>query len=406
MGLPWRFTTLTFYSLSHDCTAMTTDHPWIDEDLQLFRDSARRFIEKEVAPQEAHWAEQGHVDRPIWNRFGHAGLLCPSIPEQYGGGGGHFGHDAVVALEMGRALAIGPNVNVHSGIVAQYILRYGTEEQKLRWLPKMASGEFVGAIAMTEPGAGSDLKSVKTQAIRSGDDWVISGAKTFITNGWLADLVCVVVKTETGAGARGVSLIVVETKDLSGYRRGKILEKIGLKGQDTSELFFDGVRVPYSNLLGVETGKGFGQLMEQLPQERMIIALGCVATMQRAVEETAAYARARVVFGQPLLSLQNTRFKLAECSTKATVARHFVDSCMAMVLQGKLDNETAAMAKWWCTQANCEVVDECLQIHGGYGYMTEYPIARMYVNARAGKIYGGSNEIMKELIARGLAARV
>ena len=385
---------------------MTTDHPWIDEDLQLFRDSARRFIEKEVAPQEAHWAEQGHVDRPIWNRFGHAGLLCPSIPEQYGGGGGHFGHDAVVALEMGRALAIGPNVNVHSGIVAQYILRYGTEEQKLRWLPKMASGEFVGAIAMTEPGAGSDLKSVKTQAIRSGDDWVISGAKTFITNGWLADRVCVVVKTETGAGARGVSLIVVETKDLSGYRRGKILEKIGLKGQDTSELFFDGVRVPYSNLLGVETGKGFGQLMEQLPQERMIIALGCVATMQRAVEETAAYARARVVFGQPLLSLQNTRFKLAECSTKATVARHFVDSCMAMVLQGKLDNETAAMAKWWCTQANCEVVDECLQIHGGYGYMTEYPIARMYVNARAGKIYGGSNEIMKELIARGLAARV
>jgi acyl-CoA dehydrogenase len=384
---------------------MTTIHPWINEDLQLFQDSARRFIDKEVAPQEASWASQGHVDRQIWNRFGQAGLLCPSIPEQYGGGGGHFGHDAVVALEMARAMAIGPNVNVHSGIVAQYILRYGTEEQKLRWLPKMASGEFVGAIAMTEPGAGSDLKAVKAIAVRSGDDWVINGAKTFITNGWHADLVCVVVKTDKGAGARGLSLIVVETKDLKGYRRGRILEKIGLKGQDTSELFFDDVRVPYANLLGNETGKGFGQLMEQLPQERMIIALGCVATMQRAVEETSAYARSRVVFGEPLLSLQNTRFKLAECSTKATVARHFVDSCMAMVLQGKLDNETAAMAKWWCTQSNCEVVDECLQIHGGYGYMTEYPIARMFVNARVGKIYGGTNEIMKEVIARGLVAR-
>lgn len=384
---------------------MKNIHPWINEDLQLFQDSARRFIEKEVAPQEANWASQGYVDRQIWNRFGQAGVLCPSIPEQYGGGGGHFGHDAVVALEMARAMAIGPNVNVHSGIVAQYILRYGTEEQKLRWLPKMASGEFVGAIAMTEPGAGSDLKAVKAIAVRSGDDWVINGAKTFITNGWHADLVCVVVKTDKSAGARGLSLIVVETKDLKGYRRGRILEKIGLKGQDTSELFFDDVRVPYANLLGNETGKGFGQLMEQLPQERMIIALGCVATMQRAVEETSAYAHSRIVFGEPLLSLQNTRFKLAECSTKATVARHFVDSCMAMVLQGKLDNETAAMAKWWCTQSNCEVVDECLQIHGGYGYMTEYPIARMFVNARVGKIYGGTNEIMKEVIARGLVAR-
>lgn len=384
---------------------MTTQHTWINEDLQLFRDSARRFIEKEVAPQEGHWASQGYVDRQIWNRFGQVGLLCPSIPEQYGGGGGHFGHDAVIALEMAGAMAIGPNINVHSGIVAQYILRYGSEEQKLRWLPKMASGEFVGAIAMTEPGAGSDLKAVKTQAIRSGDDWVINGAKTFITNGWHADLVCVVVKTDKSASARGLSLIVVETKELKGYRRGRILEKIGLKGQDTSELFFDDVRVPCSNLLGEEAGKGFGQLMEQLPQERMIIALGCVATMHRAVEETAAYARSRVVFGEPLLSLQNTRFKLAECSTKATVARHFVDSCMGMVLEGKLDGETAAMAKWWCTQANCEVVDDCLQIHGGYGYMTEYPIARMFVNARVGKIYGGTNEIMKEVIARGIAMR-
>jgi acyl-CoA dehydrogenase len=373
---------------------------WIDEDLELFRDGARRFIDKEVVPQEARWAEQKYVDRTIWNLFGSAGLLCPAIPETYGGGGGDFSHDAVLAQEMARALAIGPNLNIHSAIVAHYILRYGSEEQKLRWLPKMATGEFVTAIAMTEPGAGSDVKSISTQAVRSGDVWRINGSKTFITNGYLADLVCVIAKTDPAAGARGISLIMVETQGLAGYRRGNILEKIGLKGQDTCELFFDDMEVPLGNLLGPEPGRGFPQLMEQLPQERMLIALGCVATMERAVEETIAYTKQRRVFGAPLLDLQNTRFKLAECKTKATIARNFVDGCMVKVLAGELDPATAAMAKWWCSQTNCEIIDECLQLHGGYGYMTEYPIARMYVNARVGKIYGGSNEIMKEIVAR------
>ncbi len=374
--------------------------PWINEDLQAFQDNARRFIESEVAPQEARWAEQKHVDRSIWNRFGEVGLLCPAIPEAYGGGGGDFSHDAVLSLEMARALAIGPSLNVHSAIVAHYILRYGSEAQKLRWLPKMASGEFVAAIAMSEPGAGSDLKSIKTQALLKDGRWVINGAKTFITNGYLADLVCLVAKTDPAAGARGVSLIMVETPNLAGFRRGKILEKIGLKGQDTCELFFDNMEVPAENLLGAEPGKGFSQLMEQLPQERMLIALGCVATMERAVEETIAYTKQRNVFGTPLLDLQNTRFKLAECKTKATIAREFVNGCMVRVLKGELDGATAAMAKWWCSQTNCEIMDECLQLHGGYGYMTDYPIARMYVNARVGKIYGGSNEIMKEIVAR------
>jgi acyl-CoA dehydrogenase len=373
---------------------------WIDEDLELFRDGARRFIDKEVVPQEARWAEQKYVDRTIWNLFGSAGLLCPAIPETYGGGGGDFSHDAVLAQEMARALAIGPNLNIHSAIVAHYILRYGSEEQKLRWLPKMATGEFVTAIAMTEPGAGSDVKSISTQAVRSGDVWRINGSKTFITNGYLADLVCVIAKTDPAAGARGISLIMVETQGLAGYRRGNILEKIGLKGQDTCELFFDDMEVPLGNLLGPEPGRGFPQLMEQLPQERMLIALGCVATMERAVEETIAYTKQRRVFGAPLLDLQNTRFKLAECKTKATIARDFVDGCLVKVLAGELDPATAAMAKWWCSQTNCEIIDECLQLHGGYGYMTEYPIARMYVNARVGKIYGGSNEIMKEIVAR------
>jgi acyl-CoA dehydrogenase len=379
---------------------MNETSSWVNEDLVLFQDAARRFIDNEVAPQEMKWAEQKHVDREIWNRFGELGLLCPAIPEAYGGGGGNFAHDAIMALEMARALAIGPSLNVHSAIVAHYILRYGTEEQKLRWLPKMASGEYVAAIAMSEPGAGSDLKSIKATAVLQGDRWLINGSKTFITNGWLADLVVVVCKTDPSAGSRGVSLIVAETKDLPGFRRGRILEKIGLKGQDTSELFFDNVEVPQGNLLGQEPGKGFKQLMEQLPQERMLIALGAVATMDRAVEETIQYAKDRQVFGAPLMDMQNTRFKLAECKTKATIARRFVDDCMVRVLRGELDGATAAMAKWWTTQTNCEVMDECLQLHGGYGYITDYPIARMYVNARVGKIFGGSNEIMKELVAR------
>ncbi|WP_321928876.1 acyl-CoA dehydrogenase family protein [Paraburkholderia guartelaensis] len=376
--------------------------PWITDDLVLFQDSIRKFIERELVPHEERWWKQQHVDREVWRKAGEFGMLCASIPEEYGGGGGTFAHEAIIALEQSRAMVSSLGTNVHSGIVAHYILRYGTEEQKHKWLPKMASGERVAAIAMSEPGAGSDLKSIKTRAVRDGDHYVINGSKTFISNGLLADLICVVVKTDPAQGAKGVSIVVMETDDLPGFRRGRVLEKMGQKGQDTAELFFDDVRVPCANLLGTEEGKGFYQLMQQLPQERMIIALGALSAMEKALEVTTAYVRERKVFGMSLLDMQNTRFKLAECKTHATIARSFIDDCMAKVLRGELDAETAAMAKWWCTQHSCEIIDECLQLHGGYGYMMEYPIARLYVNARVSKIFGGSNEIMKELIARTL----
>ena len=376
--------------------------PWITDDLAMFQDGIRKFIERELAPHEERWWKQQHVDREIWRKAGEMGMLCASIPEEYGGGGGNFAHEAIITLEQSRAGVSSLGTNVHSGIVAHYILRYGTEAQKRHWLPKMASGELVAAIAMSEPGAGSDLKSIKARAVRDGDHYVLNGSKTFITNGYLADLILVVCKTDPDKGAKGVSIVVVETGNLPGFRRGRILEKIGQKGQDTAELFFDDVRVPCANLLGTEEGKGFYQLMQQLPQERMIIALGALSAMERAVELTAAYVRERKVFGATLLDMQNTRFKLAECKTKAVIAGAFVDDCMARVLREELDPETAAMAKWWGTQTSCEIIDECLQLHGGYGYMMEYPIARMYVNARVGKIYGGSNEIMKEIIARTL----
>ncbi|MFS2127741.1 acyl-CoA dehydrogenase family protein [Pseudomonas sp. Pseusp97] len=379
-----------------------TQSPWITDDLVIFQDSIRRFIANELVPHEERWWKQQYIDRDMWLKAGEFGMLLPSIPEQYGGGGGTFAHDAIVTLEQSRAMCTSLGTNVHSGIVAHYLLRYASEEQKLDWLPKMARGELVGAIAMSEPGAGSDLQAIKTRAVRDGDQYVINGSKTFITNGYHADLILVVAKTDPEKGAKGTSIVVIETKDLPGFRRGRILEKIGQKGQDTTELFFDDVRVPAANLLGPEEGKGFIQLMQQLPQERMIIALGALATMERAVEETAEYVRSRKVFGQTLLDLQNTRFKLAECKSIATIARAFVDDCMVKVLKGELSGETAAMAKWWSTEQNCKVIDECLQLHGGYGYMLEYPIARMYANARVGRIFGGSNEIMKEIIARTL----
>ncbi|GAB2484777.1 acyl-CoA dehydrogenase family protein [Comamonas humi] len=384
---------------------MTTySAPWIDPELQAFQDAVRRVIDRELVPHEERWWHQGYIDREAWNRAGAGGLLLASIPEAYGGGGGSFAHDAIITLEQALAGATSLANGVHSGIVAHYILAYAGEEQKRRWLPRMASGEFVGAIAMTEPGIGSDLQNVATRAVREGDHYRISGAKTFITNGLQADLVLVVAKTDPTLGARGVSIIGVETKDLPGFRRGRLLEKIGQKGTNTVELFFDDVRVPCENLLGQEEGQGFFQLMQQLPKERMIVALGAQATMLRAVDVTVDYVRQRQVFGAPLLDLQNTRFTLAECQTAATVTKAFVDDCMAKVLQGMLDSATASMAKWWCTQKNCEIIDECLQLHGGYGYMLEYPIARMYANARVGKIYGGSNEIMKEIIARRMEA--
>jgi len=381
---------------------MTNTMPWIDEDLAMFQDGIRKFIERELAPHEERWWKQQYIDRDVWQRAGAMGMLCASIPEEYGGGGGTFAHEAIITLEQSRAGVSSLGTNVHSGIVAHYILRYGTEAQKRKWLPKMATGELVAAIAMSEPGAGSDLKNVKTRALRDGDHYVVNGSKTFITNGYHANLILVVCKTDPEAGSRGVSIVVVETDGQEGFRRGRILEKMGQKGQDTAELFFDDMRVPCGNLLGTEEGKGFYQLMQQLPQERMIIAIGALASMERALDLTVEYVRNRKVFGEALLDLQNTRFKLAECRTNATIARSFVNDCMGKILRGELDPGTAAMAKWWCTQRSCEIIDECLQLHGGYGYMMEYPIARMYVNARVSKIYGGSNEIMKELIAREL----
>jgi acyl-CoA dehydrogenase len=324
-------------------------------------------------------------------------MLLPDIPDEYSGGGGTFAHEAVVLEELARA-------GVHFGaslqsIVAHYILAYGREEQKRKWLPRMACGELVGAIAMTEPGAGSDLQGIKTTARRDGDHYVINGSKTFITNGWHAGIVCLAVKTDSKVvGLKGISLFMVETKDLAGYRVGNSLEKVGMHGQDTCELFFDDVRVSACNLLGSGEGKGFSQMMERLPYERLTVGVTAVATAERAVAITNRYVKERTAFGKQLIDFQNTRFKLAECTTEAHIGRVFLDHCIERFIAGNLDDVTAAMAKYWLTDCQCRIVDECLQLHGGYGYMTEYPIARMWADSRVQRIYAGSNEIMKELI--------
>ena len=379
---------------------------WFTEDLEALADTATRFAERECLPHDARWREQRRGDREIWNKAGAAGLLCASIPEEYGGGGGHFGHEVAMTQALARQMAGGFSNGVHSVIVAHYFLRYASEEQKRRWLPKMARGELVAAIAMTEPGAGTDLQAVRTTARRDGDHYVINGSKTFITNGWHADLIVIVCRTGPESGAKGISLVVAEGTgqggNLPGFRRGRLLDKVGQHTIDTCELFFEDLRVPCANLLGPEEGQGFRQLMEQLPQERLIIAVGSVALMRRAIDETLAHVRERQVFGQPLLKQQNTRFVLAECQTLATIAKSFVDDCVGRALRGELDNATAAMAKWWVSDTVCKVVDACLQLFGGYGYMNEYPIARLYADQRVGRIYGGSNEVMKELIARAL----
>ncbi len=376
--------------------------PWMTEELALLQDAAGRFFEREFAPHEEAWAKAGIMPREMWHKAGAAGLLCAGIPEDYGGAGGSFAHEAVILYEQGRAHVRSLGNGVHSGIVAHYILAYGSEEQKRRWLPRMATGELVGAIAMTEPGTGSDLQAVRTTAKLAGNQYVINGQKTFITNGQHADLVIVVAKTDPAAKARGVSLIVVETEGAEGYTRGRNLDKLGLKAQDTSELFFDDVKVPTANLLGNAEGQGFFQLMNQLPQERLIVGIGACASMDLALALTTDYVKQRKAFGRSILDFQNTRFKLAECKTEAHIARVFVDSCLQRHLAGELDVTTAAMVKWWCAQKQNEVIDECLQLFGGYGFMDEFPISRMYADARVQKIYGGTNEIMKELIARSL----
>ncbi|MCE7001276.1 acyl-CoA dehydrogenase family protein [Kibdelosporangium philippinense] len=375
---------------------------WLDEDVTAFRELARSFCEKELAPHQERWAHEKQVDRELWNKAGDVGLLCLSIPEQFGGGGGTFAHEAVLLQEQARAGDDAWGVAVHNGIVAHYINAYGTTEQKQRWLPKMASGELVAAIAMTEPGTGSDLQGIKTKAIRTGDNYVIDGAKTFITNGAQAGLIIVAAKTNPEEKAAGVSLVVVETEGTEGFRRGRVLDKVGMKGQDTAELFFDNVTVPAENLLGGVEGQGFIQLMQQLPQERLVIAVSAVAAMDLAVQLTIQYTKERTAFGRPLFGFQNTKFVLAEAATEVAVSQAFLDQCITRHLKGELDVTGAAMVKMWTTERLGKVADNCLQLFGGYGYMNEYPIAKAWTSARVQRIFGGTTEIMKEIIARTL----
>lgn len=375
---------------------------WRDPDVIALGELADKFFATKVVPDRERWDSQHYVDREVWRAAGDLGLLCCSIPEQYGGGGGTYAHDLAVFEAQARSIDTGFGNSVHSGIVAHYILAYGTEEQRWAWLPKLAAGTCIAAVAMTESGAGSDLKAIATTARREGDEFVVNGSKTFISNGSTADLIVVVAKTDPSAGARGISLVVVETQNCAGFQRGRILDKVGQHGADTSELSFTDVRVPVTNLLGGEEGRGFGQLMTQLAQERLVIGVTAVATMETAVTETVAYVKSRKAFGQTLFDFQNTKFVLAECQTIAHTSRVFLDSCIERHLRGELDSTTAAMAKWWLTEQQCVVIDRCVQLFGGYGYMREYPIARMYADARVQKIYGGSNEIMKDLIARSL----
>ena len=375
--------------------------PWLDDELKILQDAAGKFFAQEFLPHNDAWTAEGKIDRDAWRKAGEAGLLCASVPEEYGGGGGDYRHETVIMEEHLRLGITGFGNQVHSAIVAPYVLHYGTEEQKKRWLPKMASGEMVGAIAMTEPNTGSDLQSVRTTALRDGDEYVINGSKTYISNGQHADLVIVVAKTDPTQGAKGISLVVVEA-NAPGFERGRNLKKMGQKAADTSELFFSDCRVPVANRLGAEEGRGFVQLMQQLPQERLNIGQAAIVQAERAIEITIDYVQERKAFGQRVLDFQNTRFKLAECKTEALIGRTFVDQCVEKLMAGTLDAATASMAKYWCTQKQCEIIDECLQLHGGAGYMDEYEISRMYADARVQKIYGGTNEIMKELIGRTL----
>lgn len=374
-----------------------------EEDIAIFEDAVGKFFD-EHAPEStvATWRKNHCVDRDMWTKAGAAGLLGLSTPEEYGGAGGDYRHEVVLMDQLGKKGVDGFGASLHNAIVMPYIVHYGTEEQKRRWLPRLATGELVGAIAMTEPGAGSDLQGVKTTAKKAGNQYVLNGSKTFITNGQTANLVIVVAKTDATLGARGVSLLVVETDGTEGFERGRNLDKLGHEAQDTSELFFNDVKIPTENLLGVDEGQGFFQLMGQLPQERLNIAVQGMATIERALELTIAYVKERQAFGRAIIDFQNTQFVLAECKTEATVAKVFVNHCIGQHLDGKLDAATASMAKYWVTDLENKIVDRCLQLFGGYGFMNEYPIARMYKDSRVQRIYGGTNEIMKLLIARTL----
>ena len=374
---------------------------WSDEGLDLYRVNVIRFIENEMLPRDEEARKCGHVGHELWLKAGELGLLCADIPEEYGGGGGDFRHEAVFYEEMARRGLTGMNTSVHT-IVAHYFLNHGTEEQRLSFLPRMAKGELIGAIAMTEPGTGSDLQGIRTRADKCGDVYRLSGSKTFISNGFLAGVILVVAKTDPHRGAKGTSILIVETRDCLGFRVGRLLDKIGLKAQDTSELFFESVDVPTNRILGEVEGRGFSQLMSDLPYERTIIGLIALATMEGAYQITLDYVRERRAFGQAIADFQNTRFKLAEIATQIKVGRAFVDRCVEDLVAGRLDAATASMAKLWGSETQGRVLDECLQLFGGYGYMNEYLIARMYADARIQRIYGGTNEIMKEVISRAM----
>ncbi|MCQ4126616.1 acyl-CoA dehydrogenase family protein [Rhodococcus erythropolis] len=375
---------------------------WHDDEITAVAELARGFFDRELIAKREQWDAQHRVDRSVWLEAGKLGLLCCSIPEEYGGGGGTFAHDLAVFEAQGYCGDYALGNSVHSGIVAHYVLEYGSEEQKKAWLPGMATGEILGAIGMTEPGTGSDLKAITTSAIRDGDHYVVNGSKTFITNGGSADMIVLAVKTDPKAGAKGVSLLIVDLRDCEGFAVGRVLDKVGQHGADTSELSFTDVRVPVSNLLGESEGLGFGQLMAQLVQERLIIGAQAIGTIERAVEETVAYTKARQAFGHSLFEFQNTAFELAECQTIARTCRVFLDNCIEDHLNDELDGADAAMVKYWLTEQQCAVVDRCVQLYGGYGYMREYPIARMYEDSRVQKIYAGANEVMKGIIAKSL----
>ncbi len=379
-------------------TLFTPDH-------EAFRDSFRRFCDKEIAPFHAQWEEQGYVDREVWRKAGANGFLCMTMPEEFGGAGADKRYSVVQMEELARGGFSGIGYGLHNEIVAPYLLHYASDAQKHKYLPAMARGEVIGAIAMSEPAAGSDLQGIKATALMKGDHYLLNGSKTFITNGWHADLVIVVAKTDPAAGAKGTSLLLVE-RGMPGFETGKRLKKIGLKAQDTAELFFNDVKVPVANLLG-PVNRGFVCLMEQLPWERMQIAIGAAAKSQAAIDWTLAYVKDRKVFGQTVANYQNTRFKLAEMQTQVQIAQVFVDKCVELLMTDQLDTATASMAKYWVTDLENKVIDECVQLFGGYGYMWEYPIARAFVDARVQRIYGGTNEIMKEVIARamGLSGR-